>query len=307
MKSSDQSSKITTQRPSKSRLRWEMISSALKGQVLNNKNPASIRRFSSFCLFDKKEVNLSGENPDDEKWFYFSLNDKDINFKIKLKLASNKIPIREIFHSFDNSGCCYVWPAEETLSYFCIKNNFLFNNLKVCELGCGCVAFAGLSVAISSFADYVLLTDGNIRCIENVNQIIKENQESFGQTKVECKQLKWTLMNSDNEDEISDDLKSKFDVILCSDCLYFEKSHQMLLETIYSLLNDKGICIITAPLRQHTFKDFMKLSCKLFNSIKIHLVYDDTVYKFNRKFQIELNDIYEIDLHYPYMGILSKS
>lgn len=167
------------------KLRWYMILNALQGQLNNSKNSASIRQFSTFGLFDKKEINeqveektndedklnnsanestlklnkldqsdnsiqtvLTNESNDEDKWFYYSLNYKEINFQIKLKFTSNKIPIKELFHGFDNTGN-YLWPSEEILSYFCLKNNFLFNKLKLCELGCGMAAFAGLTVAIS--------------------------------------------------------------------------------------------------------------------------------------------------------------
>lgn len=381
MKSSDL--KTDSPQPSStSKLRWKIISSALRGQVVN-RNQASIRRFSSFGLFDRSEVETDDQTTDeatnqleqrnnliesidqreqsvdqsnadrksnqldcskepgqlkDDKWFYYSLNHKNIEFRIRLRFTSNKLPIKELFRGFDNTGN-YLWLSEEILSYFCLKNSFLFDKLNVCELGCGLSGFAGLTVAISSKANFVLLTDGNSRCMENVISIKKANQNLFDQTVVECKQLKWSLMhgNESNSEKskhhrdcnqandkpskdkskdksidenssnklIVDSLQSKFDVILCSDCLYFEKSHLLLIETIYSLLNDSGIAIIMAPLRKNSFKDFMKLSGRYFH-LKIHIVYDDVVWKLNGKFQKELTDIYKTDLHYPLMAILQK-
>ena len=315
-------------RSTTSKLRWKIISSALKGQLNNNKNQASIRQFSSFGLFDKKEIadeknklinndesiEIIQSTNEDDKWFFYSLSFKDTYFQIKLKFTSNKIPIQELFNGFDNTGN-FLWPSEEILSYFCLKNSFLFDHLNVCELGCGMSGFAGLSVALQSKANLVLLTDGNKRCMQNVNEIVKENQKSFNETIVKCKQFKWRLMSelncqirsdTKNDDDANDEeLKNKFDVILCSDCLYFEKQHLPLIETIYNLLNANGTALITAPLRQKTFKDFMKLSCKYFH-LKIHIVYDSTVWQLNRKFQKELTDIYKTDLHYPLMAILSK-
>lgn len=373
---------------SKAFSRWKIISSALNGQWNNNsKNEASIRQFSSFGLFDvkevgeqvnnnvaveqtadqvnceqidktdrkleqKKEVKSNRHNEtsepsskkdciaprtvrnEDDKWYYYSLNDKETVFQIKLKFASNKIPIIELFKGFDFSGS-YFWPCEETLSFFAFKNSFLFDKLNVCEIGCGMSGLAGLTVAIRSKAKYVLLTDGNARCMENVVSIVKENRGLFDQTVVRCKQLKWRLMSEGGEranqisgeptarssrevdptlDQLNLDdqfiekdnnLANKFEILLCSDCLYFEKSHLPLIETIYSLLSDNGTAIIMAPLRQNSFKDFMKLSCKYFH-LKIHIVYDDIVWQLNRKFQRELTDIYSTSLHYPLMAILTK-
>lgn len=367
--------------------RWKILSGALYGQLPNNnsKNEASIRRFSSFGLFDVKEVGdqenttsqqadqihssqqiqkeseckeVECNQPDNEtseaccttygnehdKWYYYSLNYKETNFQIKLKFASNKIPIKELFKGFDFSGS-YFWPSEEILSYFCFKNSFLFDNLNVCELGCGMAGLAGVTVGVRSKAKFVLLTDGNERCMENVQNIVKENRKLFDQTAVRCKQLKWKLMseqsdaaqanpistaelgkdsdqseceaaasldqqqNQQNLDdqtiERDDNLANKFEIVLCSDCLYFEKSHLPLIETIYSLLNENGTAIIVSPLRQNSFKDFMKLSSKYFH-LKIHIVYDDIVWQLNRKFQRELAEIYSTDRHYPLMAILTK-
>lgn len=112
--------------------------------------------------------------------------------------------------------------------------------------------------------------------------------------------------DSTKSDQINDlNLINSFDVILVSDCLYFEKSHLLLIETIYGLLKDSGTAIIMAPIRQNTFKEFMKLSFNYFH-LKIHIIYDDTVWQLNRKFQRELTDIYKTDLHYPLMAILKK-
>ena len=392
MKSLNPIKEISTRSSTASRAisRWKIISSALAGQWPNNnsKNEASIRRFSSFGLFDVKEVKEAcepenaGEHADQincqriekegerepkqretnrhndgtnesegttasrnesDKWYYYSLNHKETNFQIKLKFASNKIPIKELFKGFDFSGS-YFWPSEEILSYFCFKNSFLFDKLNVCEIGCGMAGLAGLTVAVRSRAKYVLLTDGNARCMENVRNIVKKNRKLFDQTTVRCKQLKWRLMSeecgSENDlnqtlanqistvdkavseqssseateldrqldDQIierDENLANKFEILLCSDCLYFEKSHLPLIETIYSLLNDNGTAIIMAPLRKNSFKDFMKLSCKYFH-LKIHIVYDDIVWQLNRKFQRELTDIYSTDRHYPLMAVLTK-
>ena len=362
---------------SKAFSRWKIISSALYGQWPNNnsKNEASIRQFSSFGLFDVKEIGeqetgdeqtdqncqriekadkeevasdrhnetaetsketctAAKDRNEDDKWYYYSLNYKETKFRIKLKFASNKLPIKELFKGFDFSGS-YFWPSEEILSYFCFKNSFLFDGLNICEIGCGMAGLAGLTCGIRSKAKYVLLTDGNARCMENVREIVKENRKLFDQTVVRCKQLKWRLMSEPNEpcanqissvdktdqsscevaslDQQPDDqiiekdenLANKFEILLCSDCLYFEKSHLPLIETIYSLLNDNGTAIIMAPLRQNSFKDFMKSSCKYFH-LKIHIVYDDIVWQLNRKFQRELTDIYSTDRHYPLMAILTK-
>lgn len=392
MKSSGLKKEISTHRTaSRAFSRWKIIERALYGQWNNNsKNEASIRQFSSFGLFDVKEVgekaadeNAAGENTagkqttdqinceqivhketdqkavksnrhnetsepsgkgersiaprtvrnEDDKWYYYSLNYKETVFQIKLKFASNKIPIKELFKGFDFSGS-YFWPSEEILSYFCFKNSFLFDKLSVCEIGCGMAGLAGLTVAIRSKAKYVLLTDGNARCMENVANIVKENQDLYDQTVVRCKQLKWRLMSESNgANQISseqagqssreadltldqlnlddqfiekdENLANKFEILLCSDCLYFEKSHLPLIETIYSLLSDNGTAIIMAPLRNNSFKDFMKLACKYFH-LKIHIVYDDIVWQLNRKFQRELADIYSTSLHYPLMAICTK-
>lgn len=71
-----------------------------------------------------------------------------------------------------------VWPSEEVLAYYCLKNNYVFKEKAVLELGGGMTCLASFAVAKTSDAILVACTDGNPASVENVKRIIEHNNLS---------------------------------------------------------------------------------------------------------------------------------
>ena len=75
-----------------------------------------------------------------------------------------------------------VWPSEEELAYYCLRNSEVFEHKHVIELGGGMTCLASFVVAQCSDASSVCCTDGNPVSVENIAHIIKHN--SFDNCKV---------------------------------------------------------------------------------------------------------------------------
>ena len=306
------------------RLRWDLLSKALHKKsdsidVESEPHLASVRRFESFGLIQlKTKYNDSNDSSHDlstdltethvnkelllGNWFECSLWDQSIGSfgppLLEIKILTEKIPIYELLHSLDNTGNVCLWPSEEVLTYYVYKNSNLCLNKTVLELGGGMTCLCALLTAVSVAAKRVVLTDGNQRCVSNVKAIVERNRYRL-QSTVECRQLIW------GEDSHFTDLYNQIDVIFCSDCLYFDQSRHLLVDTIHKLLKSTGIAILLAPTRGSTFNSFVDLVKEKFD-FEIIENYDQLVDELNKKFVSTAVDCHYVpDLHYPVMIELS--
>lgn len=100
-----------------------------------------------------------------------------INLKENLHIAhdQNNNPCNTTLPPYQIIG---VWPSEEVLAYYCMKNNYVFKQKTVLELGGGMTCLASFAVAKTSDAMLVACTDGNPASVENVKRIIEHNNLS---------------------------------------------------------------------------------------------------------------------------------
>ena len=55
------------------------------------------------------------------------------------------------------------------------------------------------------------------------------------------------------------DMESKFDFVICADCLFFDEFRSALKECFKTVLAPGGLAIVTAPRRGETYGDFQRL------------------------------------------------
>ncbi|KAM7299179.1 calmodulin-lysine N-methyltransferase [Ixodes scapularis] len=284
-------------------MRWRMLAKALHEGRISHADLfcASMRRFGAFRLLDITHIKsrkTDEDDDDDGMWFECVYPKKEPEFRLKIRALPDRISLTDI-KGFDNTGNVCIWPSEEVLAYYCMKNKEVFVEKNVCELGGGMTCLAGFVVAVTTKAKEVYLTDGNSKSVQNVQVILDRNIGSWGKCNVVARRIRW------DENEDIHNLTGRFDVIIAADCLFFDDGRVPLVNTIWKLLRDRGLALILAPKRGTTFQQFVDLALEKFE-VEIIVSYDTYVWDLHDKFQRENRDTYIEDVHYPLLMLLRK-
>jgi len=84
-------------------------------------------------------------DPEFYEWFTISVPTIESTDSVKVRFYKGPIGLKDMM-GFNNTGNVCLWPSEEIMTYFCIKNSAIFDNKSVCELGGGMTSLAGLMV-----------------------------------------------------------------------------------------------------------------------------------------------------------------
>lgn len=174
--------------------RWRILAKALIGTVsepisVDTENEISVRRFTSFDLLRVNRLESNTADPDTlAAWYEYStvLDNKLFTVEIRRRTKRN-FTANELI-GFNNTGNICVWPSEECLAYYLLKNRHLCRNRRVLELGGGMSCLAGVLAAKYCDPKEIALTDGNVTSVNNVRRIISRNGMSDF---VECGVVQW--------------------------------------------------------------------------------------------------------------------
>ena len=117
---------------------------------------------------------------------------------------------------------------------------YFFSGKTVVELGAGMTALAGLVVAAECNPAKIILTDGNEKSVENIGVILESNP-FYCEGRATSRVLKW------DQTDLSD-MEGTADIVLCSDCLFFDDGRAPLVQCLKRLLKpDGGSSLDLAP------------------------------------------------------------
>lgn len=289
--------------------RWLLLRQVLRQKELTSGTSgtspqvklASVRRFATFDLFHRRR--LRSHDPKDasgDQWVeYTSVHSPQFSALVRDDLGPVKV--QEVLNSFDNTGNVCVWPSEEVLAHYCLKNPHLFRGA-VCELGGGMTCLAGIMVALCAEVEEVLLSDGNRTSVQNVAAILDRNRRTgkFGSTRVSSRLLRW-----DDQSDVSP-LDGHFDVVMCADCLFLDQYRSSLVGALKRLLQPHGLALVLAPHRGPTLTQFCDLAQEAGLRVRVQQEYDAQVWEVHQKMRVEGKESYDENIHYPLLVTLSR-
>ncbi|EFN69960.1 Uncharacterized protein C2orf34-like protein [Camponotus floridanus] len=309
----------SSKKSTRAQRRWRILARALTGspEPIGNESDeeVSVRRFTSFGLL-KCAPLVNAPTDGESSWCEYSTRLDGRSYDVQIRRISKCFTASELI-GFNNTGNVCVWPSEECLAYYLLRNRGLCRNRSVLELGGGMSCLAGVLAAKYCNPSAVTLTDGNVTSVDNVRCIVARNDMTH---LVECGVVQWAraaralrqavngnrlktrTVDSDEDDRLPLGL---YDVILSADCLFFDDTRLDLVETIYGWLADDGIALVMAPRRGTTFQKFAEASIKRGFIARQTELYDDTVWSRHLEL-LENNPEYCPDLHYPVLLELTK-
>ena len=189
------------------------------------------------------------------------------------------------------------------MAFYCMENKDIFHNCDVIEVGGGKSCLAGMCVAINCKVSSILLSDGNKKCVENVEDIICRNwpPDRSCSNKVSAAVIRW-----DNKATYAEH-SEKFDILLAADCLFFKDVQLELIDAILYMLKPDGKALLFAPHRGDTLSKFIALCQGKFSNISLSETeaYSDIIEHCHKVASLH-NKLYNPNLHKPVLLLVQK-
>lgn len=171
--------------------RWRILARALIGSPEtigggSDREEVSVRRFTSLGLL--KCAPLANTPADGgSSWCEYTAQLDGEWYGVRIRRISKCFTASELI-GFNNTGNVCVWPSEECLAYYLLRNRGVCRNRSVLELGGGMSCLAGVLAAKYCNPSAVTLTDGNVTSVDNVRCIVARNDMTH---LAECGVLQW--------------------------------------------------------------------------------------------------------------------
>ncbi|XP_064540531.1 calmodulin-lysine N-methyltransferase [Drosophila montana] len=291
--------------------RWRILAKVLRkdseetvsssSDEFGEEQTASVRRFKSFDLLrqdsfeDHVSLKCLGKT---ENWYKYRMQlHNDIEYSVNIHHMDRQLTASDLM-GFNNTGNICVWPSEEALTALVLSDLAAYRGKWILELGGGFTSLAGLMLAKYAKPYAVHLTDGNEVSVENVRKTVCLNELSCY---TKCSVLKWQEAAVRAAAE-----QSKFEFILCADCLFFDEARSALVDTIWYYLAPQGVALIMAPRRGRTLNVFRDECVARGFRVDLATRYNETIWQ--RHLQLKADSaLYDEDLHYPLLLRLCKS
>lgn len=170
--------------------RWRILARALTGSPepigSESDEEVSVRRFTSFGLLECAPL-VNAPMDGESSWCEYSVRLDSRSYNVQIRRISKCFTASELI-GFNNTGNVCVWPSEECLAYYLLRNRGLCRNRSVLELGGGMSCLAGVLAAKYCNPSSVTLTDGNVTSVENVRCIVARNDMTH---LAECGVVQW--------------------------------------------------------------------------------------------------------------------
>lgn len=241
----------------------------------------------------------------------------------KQQSAQRKVSLLELCshglnQGVDNTGNIRTWPSEQVLLSYLLKHKVLQHTTKndrsttgsginCCELGSGMAGLVSLGliahapVPIARF----LITDGNPLAVQNVRRCVEANKAHGTLARSRSAQVDVDLLRWDRNVRFDASLAHQFDVIVASDCLFFEDFHVDLVHTIHQLLCvNSGKCFMLQPSRNDSMERFCALARARGLSVQEERAYDPEITRKHHEY-VQTRADYVPDVHFPVLLVLS--
>uniref|UniRef100_A0A182NZW1 Calmodulin-lysine N-methyltransferase n=1 Tax=Anopheles epiroticus TaxID=199890 RepID=A0A182NZW1_9DIPT len=270
------------------RRRWKLLAKALRHDSSED---------DQFAKFNLIEADRAGDEKDENVYVY-RLYDR---YRLKLRLIGPERPwtASELI-GFNNTGNICVWPSEEALAYYILSRLSQFDGTSVLELGGGMTCLAGLVLAKYGQPAFVHVTDGNELSVENVRKSLVLNKFSCT---IKSSVLKWERPRQDRDNE-SLEADDRYHFILSADCLFFDESRSQLIDTIWQLLAEEGVALITAPRRGQTLGLFLSECVARGFHYELLQCYNEAIWA--RHLELKETEGYDENVHYPLLVKMYK-
>lgn len=226
----------------------------------------------------------------------------------------------QVNQGVDNTGNIRTWPSEQILLSYVLSSGVcsqvqrrgaagdVLSSTTCCELGSGMSGLASLGLLACAPVELqrVVVTDGNPLSVTNLQLCVEENKtQHVFPDRVQSTEISAELLRWDRNATLREDLQHQFDLVLASDCLFFEEFHEDLAYTIKSLLRrGSGRCLLLQPSRSGSMERFCVIAERQGFSIQQSRDYDPEIVRKHAEYHQTRLD-YVPDVHFPVLLTLT--